>query len=131
MQTLYSTLRLAAGCWALLGGIGLMNSPDLQYQVLGIVVGGMGMAVALQETAFVYARFMQAREDEPTGYDDGELDRWAGAVRGWAQGAHVDAHAYIGDQPAPVASRDVFAFMINGAKVRAPAAAQALIARIS
>ncbi|MDQ8757890.1 DUF72 domain-containing protein [Sphingosinicella sp. LHD-64] len=80
---------------------------------------------------FVYARFMQAREEEPTGYDAAGLDRWAATVRGWAAGRPVDGYDEVGDQPAPGGARDVFAFMINGAKVRAPAAAQALLARIS
>jgi uncharacterized protein YecE (DUF72 family) len=80
---------------------------------------------------FVYARFMQAREEEATGYDAAELDRWAATVRRWAEGVHADGFDDVSDQPASGRPRDVFAFMINGAKVRAPAAAQALLARIS
>ncbi len=80
---------------------------------------------------FVYARFMQARESEPTGYDVAGIDRWATTVRRWAAATPVEGCDYVSDQPPPAGSRDVFAFMINGAKVRAPAAAQALIARIS
>lgn len=70
-------------------------------------------AVALDTAGFVYARLQDMREDEPTGYDAPALDRWAAAARSWS------------------ADRDVFIFMINGAKVRAPAAAQALIARLN
>ncbi|HKX77726.1 MAG TPA: DUF72 domain-containing protein [Novosphingobium sp.] len=61
---------------------------------------------------FTYARLQSAREDEPAGYPAGELDAWAGRARDWA------------------AKGDVFVFFINGAKVRAPAAAEALIARL-
>jgi uncharacterized protein YecE (DUF72 family) len=65
---------------------------------------------------FVYARLKHSREEEPCGYPAAELDQWAERAHGWAADA--------------VASRDVFMFVISGAKVRAPAAAQALIARI-
>lgn len=68
---------------------------------------------AYERTAsFTYARLQAMREEEPTGYDATALD-------GWANVARADA-----------ADGDVFVFMINGAKVRAPAAAQALIARL-
>lgn len=63
---------------------------------------------------FTYARLQNAREDVATGYTDAELGKWAKQARGWAKG---------GD--------DAFVFFINGAKVRAPAAAQALIARVA
>lgn len=82
-------------------------------------------------TDFVYARLMQAREEEPAGYDAGEIDRWADLARGWASGACPAGLDYVSDQAAPATPRDVFIFMINGAKVRAPAAAQALIGRLN
>ncbi len=62
---------------------------------------------------FTYARLQQSREEVATGYDDAALDRWADRARGWAADG-----------------RDAFVFFISGAKVRAPAAAQALIARL-
>jgi uncharacterized protein YecE (DUF72 family) len=62
---------------------------------------------------FAYLRLRRCVEDEPTGYPESELDRWAEHARG---------HAAEG--------RDVFLYFINGAKVRAPAAAQALIRRL-
>lgn len=61
---------------------------------------------------FTYARLQAMREEEPAGYGEAELDGWADAARRAATRG------------------DVFMFMINGAKVRAPAAAQALIARL-
>jgi uncharacterized protein YecE (DUF72 family) len=66
-----------------------------------------------QTAAFTYARLQRQREDEPTGYSPSELDQWAAKSKGWAEG-----------------SRDVFVFMINGAKVRAPYAAMALMERL-
>lgn len=68
---------------------------------------------AEQTADFTYARIQNAREDLPLGYSGAELDRLADQVRDWAQGG-----------------RDVFLFFISGAKVRNPAAAQALIARL-
>lgn len=66
-----------------------------------------------QPTAdFTYARLMSSREDEPTGMTSTELDAIAKRARGWAERG------------------DVFAYFIAGAKVRNPAAAQALIARL-
>ncbi|MFC5344083.1 DUF72 domain-containing protein [Brevundimonas staleyi] len=63
-----------------------------------------------QPTAdFTYARLMSSREDEPTGMNAAELDAIAKQTKGWAKRG------------------DVFAYFIAGAKVRNPAAAQALI----
>lgn len=79
---------------------------------------------------FVYARLMRAREAEPAGYAPAELDRWTALARGWAAGDSPGGPDYAGD-PATTAPRDVFMFMINGAKVRAPAAALAVLERLA
>lgn len=79
---------------------------------------------------FVYARLESAREAEPTGYSAQELDHWAEVARGWAAGESPPGlPCAAAEQPAKT-PRDVFVFMINGAKVRAPAAALALIERV-
>ena len=77
---------------------------------------------------FVYARLETAAEDEPLGYPEDELDRWAAAAKSWQAGGEPDGLPRVGDPPAKV-RRDVFMFFISGAKVRNPAAAQALIER--
>ena len=60
-----------------------------------------------------YLRLMRSEASCPTGYEKPELEKWAQACRAWeAKGPQ----------------REVFCFFINGAKERAPAAAQALIA---
>ena len=64
-------------------------------------------------TDFVYLRLRRCAEDEPTGYSPAALDEWAERARGWAADG-----------------RDVFLYFINGAKVRAPTAAQALVQRL-
>ena len=61
---------------------------------------------------FTYARLMSSREDKPSGLTQTELDSIARQVKSWARRG------------------DVFAYFIAGAKVRNPAAAQALIAKI-
>jgi len=79
---------------------------------------------------FVYARLQKTREEEPVGYAPKELDHWAGVVREWAAGTNPAGLDYISDAPAEAKPRDVFAFVISGAKVRNPLAAQALIERV-
>jgi uncharacterized protein YecE (DUF72 family) len=66
-----------------------------------------------QPTAdFTYARLMASREDLEHGVSDAELDGFARQTQAWAKRG------------------DVFAYFISGAKVRNPAAAQSLIARL-
>ena len=62
---------------------------------------------------FRYARLMQAREAEPTGYARSEIADWTEKAYDWAKDG-----------------KDVYMFFINGAKLRAPAAAMALIDRM-
>lgn len=62
---------------------------------------------------FGYARLQRMREEVPTGYDDKSLDGFATWARAWQKDG-----------------RDAYIFMINGAKVRAPAAALALQERL-
>jgi uncharacterized protein YecE (DUF72 family) len=78
---------------------------------------------------FVYARLQRTRANEPAGYPPADLDRWAGVIRGWAKGEGPAELAYASDVPSPAAPREVFAFVISGAKERNPAAAMALIER--
>jgi uncharacterized protein YecE (DUF72 family) len=63
--------------------------------------------------SFRYARLQRMRESVPTGYDEASLDQFADFARQW----QADG-------------RDSYIFMINGAKVRAPAAALALQQRL-
>ena len=87
-------------------------------------------AIADLTAEFVYARLQDAREDEATGYASGELDRWADVARQWARGDQPEISSYVTQSNSRGSKRDVFIFMINGAKLRAPAAAQALISRL-
>ena len=80
---------------------------------------------------FVYARLQRGVDEVATGYDPAALDRWADIARAWSRGEAPRDLPYSG-APAPAAqSRDVFAFLIHGGKVRAPAGAMALIERLA
>jgi uncharacterized protein YecE (DUF72 family) len=74
-----------------------------------------GLFSPLEDIAsdFIYARLRRCAEEEPTGYSFDALDAWAERFRG------------------QVAQRDCFVYFINGAKVRAPAAAQAFLQRLA
>ena len=62
---------------------------------------------------FAYARLQRMKEEIETGYDAAALDSFAERARNWQ-----------------AVGRDAYIFMINGAKVRAPAAALALQERL-
>lgn len=62
---------------------------------------------------FTYARLQRMNEDVPTGYPEAKLDEFAARAKAWT-----------GD------GRDTYIFLINGAKIRAPAAALALQERL-
>jgi uncharacterized protein YecE (DUF72 family) len=67
-----------------------------------------------------------------TGYTPAALDEWAARARSWSKGGTAEGLALIGaPERKPPKSRDVFVYMINGFKPKAPAAAMALIERLS
>jgi len=70
-------------------------------------------AIDADTADFAYARLQRMSEDLPTGYEAAALDGFAEKARKWIEGG-----------------RDAYIFMINGAKVRAPAAALALQERL-
>ena len=81
---------------------------------------------------FVYARLQQGEDTVPTAYPPKQIAAWAGRLREWANGRRagrprpqVDAQRKAKGKP-----RDVFAYVIHEGKVRAPAAAMALIERL-
>ena len=81
---------------------------------------------------FVYLRLMNAKSDVATGYEPTVLGAFAECARTWAAGGEPTGLPLVaGDTGAPAApARDVFMFMINGAKERAPAAAQGVLASL-
>jgi len=79
---------------------------------------------------FVYARLMAGADDIETGYAPDALDRWARRLEAYAEGGAPTDLPRITPTPDHSAGREVFAFFISEGKVRAPAAAQALMSRI-
>jgi uncharacterized protein YecE (DUF72 family) len=79
---------------------------------------------------FIYARLEDADEAIETGYREADLDRFRDVAQAWSRGEAPAGLDYVAAPTARAGGRDVFIFMINGAKVRAPAAAQALLARL-
>lgn len=69
-------------------------------------------AIEAPTADFTYARLMRTKEDVETGYTSRELDAWSKRAKDWAKRG------------------DAFVYIISGAKVRAPAAAEALIKRV-
>ena len=78
----------------------------------------------------VYARLQTGSDDIETAYAPADLDLWVGRLKAYAEGgAPADLPAVDPANPAPRTPRDVYAFVIHEGKVRAPAAAMAIIAR--
>jgi uncharacterized protein YecE (DUF72 family) len=77
-----------------------------------VAPGGDGPEIDVESAGFTYARFMSSSEDLETGLTPAELAAISKQVRSWAKRG------------------DVFAYFIAGAKIRNPAAAQALIGKL-
>jgi uncharacterized protein YecE (DUF72 family) len=77
---------------------------------------------------FIYARIMGTQEKEKLGYPKAMIAKWADRARRWEKGESPDMELLA--PAAPKKKRDVFVFVISGAKARNPAAAQAIIAEL-
>ncbi len=79
---------------------------------------------------FIYARLQKGNERLKAGYPPKALDAWAKRVRTWLKGG-VPADLPRVDRAKPAKTpREVFLYFIHEAKLRAPAAAMALIERL-
>jgi len=77
---------------------------------------------------FIYARLQSASEQEATGYSRDDLALWAKRARAWVKGQHPPDLPRIGDAERGARKPcEVFIYMINGFKPKAPAAAKALL----
>jgi uncharacterized protein YecE (DUF72 family) len=79
---------------------------------------------------FIYLRLQRARGDEPTGYPAAELDLWARRLSAWRAGENPDDLPLLAPPMTERRARPCWAYFINGAKERAPAAAMALLERL-
>jgi uncharacterized protein YecE (DUF72 family) len=80
--------------------------------------------------SFTYARLQRSQAEIVTGYAASDLDRWAKVAKTWAAGGGPSDLPRFGTKKAAKKKRDVYVFMISGAKERAPAAALGLIERL-
>jgi uncharacterized protein YecE (DUF72 family) len=79
---------------------------------------------------FVYLRLQGTSEQEPAGYPPAALDAWTRRAKAWAAGSTPEDLTPVAGGSPPKQARDVFVYMIAGAKVRAPAAATAMLERL-
>jgi uncharacterized protein YecE (DUF72 family) len=128
-------------------GVALRHAVQVRHESFAVpefvaMARAAGVAIVFADSAdypaiaditadFVYARLENAVEEEPAGYAPAALDRWAAAARTWEAGGAPEGLPYVEAAPPRKHPRETFVFCINGAKIRAPAAAQALIARVA
>jgi uncharacterized protein YecE (DUF72 family) len=99
-------------------GVGIVFAADSEFPTIGDVTAD-----------FVYARIMGTAAKEKLGYPAAQLKKWAERAGDWEQG-HSPKASLLVAAPAPRKKRDVFLFVISGAKEKNPAAAQAIIAQL-
>ena len=102
----------------------------LRTYAIGVVVADHAKYPMLPDPTapFVYARLQSASEQEATGYPPDALEQWAKRAQAWTDGkVPADLPLIAPPERKPPRSRDVFIYMINGFKPKAPAAARALI----
>jgi uncharacterized protein YecE (DUF72 family) len=99
-------------------GVAIVFAADSEFPLIADVT-----------TDFVYARIMVTSAKEKPGYPAAMLKSWAERCRDWEKGTSPKPSMLL----APAAAkkkRDVFLFVIGGAKEKNPHAAQAIIAAL-
>ena len=99
-------------------GVAIIIAGDSEFPLIADVTGD-----------FVYARIMGTAEKEKSGYAKPALSKWAARAASWAAGEAPKDFPLLA-KPANKTLRDVYLFVISGAKLRNPAAAQAIIAAL-
>ncbi|ABA05450.1 Protein of unknown function DUF72 [Nitrobacter winogradskyi Nb-255] len=103
-----------------------------QFQV-PVVFAEHGKYPAIADVVgdFVYARLQRGSDEIRTCYPPEQLDAWAKRFKSWAAGEEPDDLPRVDEARPKKAPRDVFAYVIHEGKVRAPAGAMELIARVT
>jgi uncharacterized protein YecE (DUF72 family) len=83
-------------------------------------------AIADPTADFIYARLQKSEASVKTGYAPKALKQWGEDMRTWEAGGAPKRHKTL-SHPAAREKRDVFGYIISGAKERAPAAAMELL----
>jgi uncharacterized protein YecE (DUF72 family) len=99
-------------------GVAIITGADSDFPVIADVTAD-----------FVYVRIMGTQAKEKRGYPKAGLAKWAERARAWEKGEALKDLTLLA-LPAPKTKRNVFLFVISGAKERNPAAAQAIIATL-
>jgi uncharacterized protein YecE (DUF72 family) len=88
--------------------------------------------IADATAGFVYMRLQRTEERVATGYTARALKQWTERAATYQTGGIPDDLPALAKTPASKAQkkRDVFVYFISGAKVRAPAAALALLTQL-
>jgi uncharacterized protein YecE (DUF72 family) len=100
-------------------GVAIVFAADSEFPIIGDITAD-----------FIYARLMGTQEKEKLGYPKAMLATWAERAQDWAKGGEARKFA-VDPQPAPGKKRDVFLFVISGAKEKNPAAAMGVIANLT
>jgi len=79
---------------------------------------------------FIYTRLQRTNEKIATGYVPKSIGEWAKRAKDYESGSAPKYLPMVAAAPAPKKKRDVFVYFISGDKVRAPAAAMALIEQL-
>jgi uncharacterized protein YecE (DUF72 family) len=80
---------------------------------------------------FMYLRLHGDEKLYTSGYGDAALERWAARIREWARGGEPEDAVRASTRPPPRrASRDVYCYFDNDAKVHAPFDAQSLMRKL-
>jgi uncharacterized protein YecE (DUF72 family) len=99
-------------------GVAVITGADSDFPVIADVTAD-----------FVYVRIMGTQAKEELGYPKAVLKKWAARAVEWEKGG-APKDLKLLTTAAPKKKRDVFLFMISGAKERNPAAALGLIAEL-
>jgi uncharacterized protein YecE (DUF72 family) len=78
----------------------------------------------------VYARLQKGDDALAAAYPPRDLDAWAGCAKTWSRGQAPDDLPLLAAGASKATPRDVFIYFIHEGKLRAPAAAMALIERL-
>jgi uncharacterized protein YecE (DUF72 family) len=104
-----------------------------EHRVATVIADHAAHPLIADATApFIYVRLQRALQTEASGYSRAALGQWLERCRAWAKGEQPqDMPTLAKPERKASRSRDVFVYMINGYKPKAPAAAIALIERLS
>lgn len=101
-------------------GVAIVLAGDAEYPL-----------IANPTAAFVYARIMGTIDSQQTGYASAALTRWAARAKALAAGKTASGLQLVPEKKAlHTGPRDVFLYVISGAKRRNPAAARALLEKL-